>query len=375
MFIDIFAKTGIIKSNREMCPCTISCARARERGSALAVTIKDIADAAGVSRGTVDRVLNNRGGVKPELEHRIRELIRELDYRPNRAGKVLAALKKPMKIGCLLPGVGNPFFDSIIRGFRQAERELSDFGISLEITLVKGFDPDVHAWALKELAGKNISALCAATVDVPQVREAVNTVIASGIPVAAVNSDLSGTGRLFYVGCNYPESGRTAAGIFHLARRGGMEVLVVTGSLNMQGHSQRIRAFREELAALADDCRVARIIEAGDDAEVAYRKTRAALAADQGINGVYITSGGTDGACRAVCEAGLAGKIPVVCFDDVPATRRFLREGVVTATICQEPFQQGYRSVRMLFDYLMNGRAPDESFNYTNTVIKIRQNL
>ena len=348
-----------------------------EKGDAapLSVTIRDIAQAAGVSRGTVDRVLNNRGGVKPELERKIRRLIRELDYKPNRAGKVLAALKKPMKIGCFLPGVGNPFFDGIIRGFRQAEQELSDFGISLEITLVKGFDPETHVCALKELAAKNISALCAATVDVPEVRETVNGIIAAGIPVASVNSDLGGTGRLFYVGCNYPESGRTAAGIFNLMRRGPAKLLVVTGSLNMQGHSQRIRAFTEELTALEADFSIARVIETGDDAEVAYRKTAEALKAVPDINGVYITSGGTEGSCRAVCEAGLAGKIPVVCFDDIPATRRFLRENVVTATICQEPFQQGYRSVKMLFEYLMNGRAPEETLNFTDTVIKIKENL
>ncbi len=341
----------------------------------LAVTIRDIARAAGVSRGTVDRVLNNRGGVKPELERTIRRLIRELDYKPNRAGKVLAALKKPMKIGCFLPGVGNPFFDGIIRGFRQAEQEFSDFGISLEITLVKGFDPETHVQALREIAGKNISALCAATVDVPEVRETVNSIITSGIPVAAVNSDLGGTGRLFYVGCNYPESGRTAAGIFNLIRRGSARLLVVTGSLNMQGHSQRIRALTEELTALAADFSVARILETGDDAEIAYRKTAEALRADPGINGVYITSGGTEGACRAVVEAGLAGKVPVVCFDDLPTTRRLLREGVVTATICQEPFQQGYRSVKMLFEYLVNGHSPEQELNFTDTVIKIKENL
>ncbi len=341
----------------------------------MAVTIKDIAKAAGVSRGTVDRVLNNRGGVKPELEHRIRGLIREFDYRPNRAGKVLATLKKPMKIGCFLPGVGNPFFDGVIRGFRRAEQELSDFGISLEITLVKGFDPETHVRALRELAAKNISALCAATVDVPEVRETVNGIIASGIPVASVNSDLGGTGRLFYVGCNYPESGRTAAGIFNMVHRGALRLLVVTGSLNMQGHTQRIRALIEELGALGADFSVARVLETGDDAEVAYCKTAEALAADPAVGGVYITSGGTEGACRAVVEAGLAGKIPVVCFDDLPTTRRLLRENVVTATICQEPFQQGYRSVKMLFEYLMNERAPEEDLNYTDTVIKIKENL
>lgn len=344
-------------------------------GGKLPVTIKDIASAAGVSRGTVDRVLNNRGGVSPEVERKIRKLVIDLDYKPNRAGKALAALKKPMKIGCFLPGVGNPFFDSIIRGFRQAEQELADFGVSLEISLVKGFDPEVHIREMKSLAQKDLSALCVATVDVPEVRQTVNEIIASGTPVAAVNSDLSGTGRLFYVGCNYPESGRTAAGIFSIVRHGPLKLLVITGSLKMQGHIQRIDALKDELKTLGHDFSIVQIIEAGDDAEVAYRKTAEALKNNSGINGVYITSGGTEGVCRAICEAGLSGKIPVVSFDDIPTTRRYLRSGVITATICQEPFQQGYRSVKMLADYLMSGTAPKNDLNFTDTVIKIRENL
>jgi LacI family transcriptional regulator len=341
----------------------------------LSVTIKDIASAAGVSRGTVDRVLNNRGGVSPELERRIRQLVIDLNYKPNRAGKALAALKKPMKIGCFLPGVGNPFFDSIIRGFRQAEQELADFGVSLEISLVKGYDSETHIREMNSLAQKNLSALCVATVDVPEVRQAVNEIIASGMPVAAVNSDLSGTGRLFYVGCNYPETGRTAAGIFSMVQHKPMRLLVITGSLKMQGHIQRIDALTDELKTLGSDFSIAQIIEAGDDAEVAYRKTAEVLSTGSDINGVYVTSGGTEGVCRAICEAGLSGKIPVVCFDDIPTTRRFLRSGVITATICQEPFQQGYRSVKMLSDYLMSGTAPKSELNFTDTVIKIRENL
>lgn len=358
-----------------MCPCTNRMCSSTLGVKSLPVTIRDIARAAGVSRGTVDRVLNNRGGVRPELERKIRRMILELDYRPNRAGKVLAALKKPIKIGCFLPGAGNPFFDAVIRGFRQAEQELSDFGVSLEITLVKGFDPGTHIRALNGLAEKNIAALCAATVDVPEVQKAVNGIIASGIPVAAVNSDLSGTGRLFYVGCDYAESGRTAAGIFNMARNGPLNLLVATGSLSMRGHVQRIEALTGELESCGAEFSIRQVIETGDDTGVAYRRTAEALKNIAGITGVYITSGGTEGACRAVCEAGLAGKIPVVCFDDIPATRHFLREGTITATICQEPFQQGYRSVMMLFDYLMNGRAPKDDLNFTDTVIKIRQNL
>ena len=57
-------------------------------------TIKDIADLAGVSRGTVDRVLNNRGAVNSQTAEKIMEIVRALDYRPNKAGTALAAQKK-----------------------------------------------------------------------------------------------------------------------------------------------------------------------------------------------------------------------------------------------------------------------------------------
>ena len=75
------------------------------------VTVKSLAQAAGVSRGTVDRVLHNRGGVKPEVVLKIKNLAKELGYIPNRAGKALAAYKTPIKIGVMLPSIGNPFFD------------------------------------------------------------------------------------------------------------------------------------------------------------------------------------------------------------------------------------------------------------------------
>ncbi|MGN1151791.1 MAG: LacI family DNA-binding transcriptional regulator, partial [Lachnospiraceae bacterium] len=51
-------------------------------------TIKEIASLAGVSRGTVDRVLNHRGAVSPQTEQKIWEIVQALDYKPNKAGIV-----------------------------------------------------------------------------------------------------------------------------------------------------------------------------------------------------------------------------------------------------------------------------------------------
>ena len=55
----------------------------------MGITSQKIAELAGVSRGTVDRALNHRGGVKPQVQRRIEELARQHGYSPNRAGKAL----------------------------------------------------------------------------------------------------------------------------------------------------------------------------------------------------------------------------------------------------------------------------------------------
>ena len=85
--------------------------------------IKDIAELAGVSRGTVDRVLNNRSGVSPQTAEKIKEIAKALDYRPNKAGLALAAQKKKNKIGIVMFSTNNPSFDQVTEGAQSTPRE------------------------------------------------------------------------------------------------------------------------------------------------------------------------------------------------------------------------------------------------------------
>ena len=80
------------------------------------VTIKKIAELCGVSRGTVDRVLNGRGRVKPETAEAVMNMVKQLGYKPNPAGKALAARRHRPIVGVILNSEGNAFFDEIIVG-------------------------------------------------------------------------------------------------------------------------------------------------------------------------------------------------------------------------------------------------------------------
>lgn len=344
------------------------------RGIQVAVTIKDIAAAAGVSRGTVDRALHGRGGVSAEAASRIRRLAEEMQYQPNRAGLGLAALKKPLRIGLLLPRLGNLFFEEVVRGAEAAQQSLADFGLGLLFRRVQSYDPQSHLQALDWLAGQGVGGICAATVDLPEIREKVACLTGQGVPVVAVNTELSPCGCLSYVGCDYRQTGRIAAGLLLLLAVPEPRLLIVTGSRHAKGHNERIQGFLDRLAQARAPCQVLDQLECQDDDREAYRVTREALARLPQVNCLYVAGAGAAGVGAAVREAGLAGRAPILAFDDVPTTRSLVQEGLVPAIVCQQPFQQGYQAVKLLFRCLANGEQPPARF-LTDPVIKIAENL
>lgn len=343
----------------------------------MAVTIKEIAAAAGVSRGTVDRVLHNRGGVKPDVAENIRRIADAMGYLPNRAGKILAVRKQPIKVGCLIPSIGNAFFDDVIKGIYSAQKDLADFGVTVLVKKIRGYNPDDHIKAIQELVESGSTALCISTVDICEVRNYVNQLVESGIPVVTVNTDLSDTKRLCYIGSDYLKGGYTAAGLLSLCARQKLNMLIVTGSLKIKGHNERIQGFSRKLKEYGIEYHLVDVFESQDDEEHAYRAALELFRKNQQINCIFIAAAGAAGVCKAMEELGIRKKHPmwVLCFDDVAATRKLIHKGMIDFTICQEPVQQGYQAIQILFNYFVDDKRIIPPDFLTGTVIKIKENL
>ncbi|MDD3459488.1 MAG: LacI family DNA-binding transcriptional regulator, partial [Weeksellaceae bacterium] len=86
----------------------------------MSITIKEIAELANVSRGTVDKVLNGRPGVKSETKNRVLKIAKELNYKPNYLGKALVQHKEKTRIGVILTPEYNPYIHEIIQGIHSA---------------------------------------------------------------------------------------------------------------------------------------------------------------------------------------------------------------------------------------------------------------
>ena len=337
------------------------------------VTSGEIARLAGVSRGTVDRALHNRGGVRPEVEARIRELAAGLGYIPNRAGKALVSRKNPPVFGVVLNSLGNSFFDDVKKGIAAAKSELSDYGLDILLKEQKGYSVQQQLAALDSLAAQGVRGIAVMPVNDRQIAEKINTLAAEGITFVTLNTDIADTARIAYVGCDYIKSGRTAAGLANLISSGSARLLIVTGSIKNHGHNLRIYGFGRALKNGLEGIQVVDIVENEDDSSLSYQVTKEKLREYPDIGLIYLTSAGAVGVARAVSETGRT--IPLICFDGTEEIAALLRDGKVTATICQEPFWQGYRSIMTLFDAVVNHKMPEQEKLYTRCEIRIKENL
>lgn len=335
-------------------------------------TIKDIADLAGVSRGTVDRVLNNRGSVNAKTAEKIMDIVRALDYRPNRAGIALAAQKKKCKIGVILFSENNPFFDEVMEGVLAKADELQDYGITT-ITLRVEFDVDAQLNAIDQLLSEGIHGLMLAPYNHMRIQEKIDELVEQQIPVVTVNTDIDGSRRMAYVGSDYFRGGCTAAGLFSLMTEGEVELGIITGSSNILCHTDRIAGLKNTLERSYPRIHIADIVENHDDEFESYALTRELLNTHPDMNALFFAAAGVYGGCKAVLESGRHPK--VITFDEVPTTLEMLEKGVISATISQQPYRQGSKSLDILFEYLTSGVLPDEEQNIVELSIKIRENI
>lgn len=340
------------------------------------ITQNQIAKMAGVSRATVGRVLNNCEDVNEETRQKVLAIIEQTEYKPNRAGKTLAIQQKNLKIGCIIINAKNPFYTELNRGIEEKALEFQTYGIEVIVKSVRFRTSDVIE-KIDELLAENISALVIQPTADSEMAEKLRSVEASGIPVVTVNTDIDDYQANFcYVGNDFYVCGKTAANLIGLITGYNCKIGIVTGFTNAKSHSDRVDGFRDYIQAYPD-MHLIDFAENRDDEMESYYLTRTMLEKHPEIDTLFIVAGGVYGAGSAVKaitqETGRV--VRVFSFDDVPTTKELIREGIILATICQQPVRQGRTALGVLFDYFIDGKKPTTNRIYTDIQIKLLSNI
>lgn len=339
----------------------------------MAVTIQQIADAAGVSRGTVDRALNHRGRIAPEVEERIYRIAEEMGY-VHKARK--KNTNKKCKIGVVTQLCKSSFMLEINRGIREAGEELKHRGVELLIEERESVDEQEQLDAIDRLVEQGICALAIMPVDCELIRARLNSLATEkNIPIVTFNSDIVGTRRLCFVGMDNHRSGQAAAGLVDMLTGGEGKVLIITGHFSSALNNQRVDGFVEEAKRICPKLQIAGVQASFNDTVEVEKIIESALLNISGINAVFSVSGGQGGIGRAFEKLCLEKRPFVVIYDQTPKNEKIIQDGIADFLIDQNGFEQGYRPPFLLANYLMKGQMPATEFMYTDIVIKTKYNL
>lgn len=340
----------------------------------MAVTLQQIADEAGVSRGTVDRALNNRGRINPEVADRIRKIAEEMGYQPNRVGRALALAKHDISIGVVVQAAETPFMKKLICGIMDAKTEVERFGVSVKIKQIPDVDLESGINAMLELKKQGCNGIAVVPVDDEKFREVINKTVEEHIPVVTFNSDMEGSKRMCFVGQDTLRSGRVAAGLMAEIVQPKGSVLLISGYPSNQAHKNRIRGFVEELAVSREDIRILDIQYAFDDDKIAEKITEEMLKEYQDLSGIYLTAEGVGGVCRSLRGAGKTGTVKVISNDVTPENVKELQNGSIQFLLGQDAHAQGYEPIMILFNKIFDGKDTDKEYFYTDISIKTKYN-
>lgn len=340
-------------------------------------TIKDIAQMAGVSAGTVDRVLHNRGDVSQKSKEKVQKVLDEINYQPNVFAIGLAA-KKKYTITCMIPYyMEHDYWHSVATGIERARQELRPFNVSVDYLHYKHGDRKSYQDACQKIEKSNTDALLLA----PNFREDTLSMLAylkdKNIPFAFIDFDIEEAKALKYIGQDSYKSGYIAAKILMRNYQQEQElILFLNNNKDNPAEIQmkrRLEGFMKYISEEHKDIAIHEVILNKNNPEKNneilsdfFRKhPKATLGAVFNSRvyqvGHYLREKGQN-------MTGLIG------YDLLRNNTELLKSGEVTYLIGQRPGLQGYCGVKTLCDNIVFKKSV-EPLKYMPIDILIKENI
>ena len=258
------------------------------------VTMKEIAERAGVHQATVDKVVHNRVGVSDEVRAKVQAIIDELGYKPNPTGRVLQRQGKKYRIYAILVDVDAlPYLKN---GIEQGLKEWAGFDI--EVThAVTGFQ---EAKRQSEYIDKAVldkaDGIILSPINADCVRRAIDRAADAGIPVITTDSDIDGSRRTCCVSIDSAKASRIAGRLLGQFLNGQGKIAIISSAIESENNNYYVRmreqGFTDFIRREYPEIEIVSCIESFEDPQITYRKTTELLKEQPELRGLYITCGG-----------------------------------------------------------------------------------
>lgn len=341
----------------------------------MAITIRKIAELAGVSRGTVDKVLHNRAGVSDKMRERIWKIIKENEYQPRAWKRQYRKPQRQKPICVILPSMQNPFFQQVFQGMQDAAQLYRIYDMQVKYLFCETNRVSELVNLLEALPQTDYSGMVLRGMQDVRLQMQLEAFHTQSFPVVLFDSDIPRCPKLCFVGENGKTSGHIAASLLAKSIGGEGQVAIIGGQHEVEIHRLRTLGFQEVLTQRYPKITLVETVETQAQAAMTYDRTLNLLKRYPDLRGIFSSSGFTGEVGQALLDSGVASTIKVVSYNFTSDIMALLQRGTIDFTIGLAPYQQGYVAIQTLMDFVVHGQKPASRFIEISTLIGIEENI
>ncbi len=339
------------------------------------LTIKDVARLAGVSKGTVDRVVHNRGEVSEASRAKVLEVIEQMGYRPNIYASMLASRRRYL-IACLIPSAqGGEFWELVHKGIERARANEGNYNVDIEIFHYEQFDES----SFRDTCRRLLESAPAGVVMAPMYRDSTAYITTEltqrEIPYVFIDSRIENMGYLAYFGMSMFQCGyQSAALLTDCERRGPVGTFgIERASRRNNTTSERSRGFMAYIDEHMPETKVYEELLRPSDPAYNKMVLDAFFKAHPEVNLLVMFNSRVHLVAEYLEAAGVTGK-RLVGFDMLPRNIDSLRKGFCKYLITSITEMDVYHAVQALAEFLTLHKNPAAKDNFSSIDILTRYN-
>lgn len=296
-------------------------------------TIPDLAEAAGVSVSTVNRVLNQPDSVRQPTRERVLTAAQELGfYGLGTIEHSVRSGRDTHRLGILLQQHGRTFYTNLGTALQREAAARNDSRIELTLRYLDDLSPEKVAEQLEAL-GRDCESVALVAAQHPLVSDAIDRVMARGIPVTAMIAPLAASGNVSFVGLDNWKVGRTAAWAFaNIVKQPG-KIGVLLGNHRYRNQELNESGFRSYFREHNSGFQLLEPLATYESAAVGRDMVEALLTDHPDLCGLYVSGGGITGAIAALRDTPRRSDFVAVGYELFDATRAALIDGTLTLVI------------------------------------------
>jgi LacI family transcriptional regulator len=332
-----------------------------------------IAELAKVSIGTVDRALHGRPGISKVTREKVLRIAEKLSYSPHPAARTLSVGRSIVRIGVCIPKESRLYYDQVRAGIVDEASRASGLGVELVQRPVPtlGVDEKKQISALLE---SGVNAMIVTPGNPRVAGPLIDSAEKNNVRVVCITTDAPQSARSSLVAVDPWLSGRLAAELMGKFVSPASRVAMVTGMLSTEEHRLKASGFSYGFPSECSKGEVAEVVEDHESEEESYRKVCDLLDRETGLKGIYVSTVNCLSVCRALRQRGLDDSVALITTDLFPQMVPYLQQGMIRASIYQNPYLQGQTAMRELLDHLLS-RIPIPTVSHISPTLVLRSNL